>query len=692
MEQIFPGVWKVVLGQPDTVTPMTVRTFPPAGDALRALPVMACPLPAELITGTETKRGFLVELPMQSTEQLYGFGLQLRSFNQRGKKKTLRVNSDPIADLGDSHAPVPFYVSNAGYGVLVDTPRYATFYCGATQQTIDRRTGETASEDRSVALSAEELYARQQQAFGKVLVEIPYAAGVTLYIFAGPEMRTAVQRYNLFSGGGCLPTRWGLGIWYRCRADFNQQQVLDKAQELRDDKMPCDVLGLEPKWQTQSYSCSFLWNNAYFPQPDKLVEELKQQHIRVNLWTHVFTHPTSPIYGELLPYSGNYEVFDKGLVPDFTLPQARKIFADFHEHEHIGIGVSGYKLDECDNSDFISYSWSFPELSQFPSGLDGEQMHSLLGILYQDTVYDIFRKRNERTYNEVRCSHAFAAPYPFVLYSDLYEFSDFLHGLTNSGFSGLLWCPEVRHATSNEDLIRRVQMVMLSPQALINAWYIKNAPWKQWKRDENNNDILLDDWQQLTDICRGLFQLRMQLIPYLYDAFFRYATTGVPPFRALVMDYPHDEHVWKLADEYLVGENLLVAPVEAGTHAREIYLPEGNWVDFWSGERISGGQTITRQVPLEQIPIFVKDGTLLPLAQPTLNTDDPASYHLTIRVYGDGATPATLLEDDGVTYAYEDGAYNRVTLRWDATTGEGTVSREGNVPCQQFQVIAWEQW
>lgn len=693
LEQCYPGVWKVVLGQPETVTPTTERHFDPADEPLAHLPESEAPAVVNQIIGQQTARGYQIYLPLSSNEQLYGLGLQLRSFNQRGHKKTLRVNSDPIADLGDSHAPVPFYASTAGYGVLVDTARYTTFYCGSAQPRFDRRTRtpEAGTTDYGIALSAEELYARQQNsAPDKVIIDIPAAAGATVYIFAGPDMRTAIQRYNLFSGGGCLPSRWGLGVWYRCRADFSQDQVVAMAQEFRDEAMPCEVLGLEPKWQTQAYSCSFVWNRQLFPNPKSLVDTLKQSHFHVNLWTHVFTHPESPIYGDLLPYSGNYEVFSKGLVPDLTIPRAREIFADFHDQEHVALGISGYKLDECDNSDFISFQWSFPEISQFPSDTDGEQMHSLLGLQYQYTINSIFRKRNQRTYSEVRSSHALAAPYPFVLYSDLYEFSDFLHGLVNCGFSGLLWCPEVRHATSTEDLIRRIQMVMLSPQALINAWYIKNTPWKQWRREENNDDVLLDNWQQIEDICRGLFQLRMRFIPYLYSAFFTYASSGLPPFRALVMDYPDDEKVWTVDNQFMMGDRVMVAPIAAGSTERDIYLPAGEWVDFWSGERFVGGQSIHRAVPLEQIPIFVKDGSVLPLATPTLHTDDPQSYALQVQVYGNGSLPAELIEDDGETFAYEQGEFNQVQLVWNAETGTGILTRDGQVPCPQYTAATWE--
>ena len=125
----------------------------------------------------------------------------------------------------------------------------------------------------------------------EVLVEIPQARGVDVYIFAGPSLREAVQRYNLFSGAGPLPPRWGLGFWYRVETDFSQAEVLKMAEELRERKIPCDVLGLEPGWQTHAYSCSFLWDTQKFPDPAATVSSLKAMNYQLNLWEHAYLTP-----------------------------------------------------------------------------------------------------------------------------------------------------------------------------------------------------------------------------------------------------------------------------------------------------------------------------------------------------------------------------------------------------------------
>jgi alpha-D-xyloside xylohydrolase len=673
-EEVFPSVWRFTFGVPEPITPVKTRHYPPATEGLAALPKVAdCPVD---ISATNSERGVLLRVPLAANEMIYGLGLQLQSFQQRGLKKRLRVYADPAMDTGDSHAPVPFYVTTHGYGVFIDTARYATFYLGGKKQKPD-----------------------VPGARGEVLIEIPEAAGADVYVFGGPTLREAVQRYNLFSGGGPLPPRWGLGFWYRGDAGFTQSNLLGLATEFRERNIPCDVLGLEPRWQTHAYSCSYVWGTN-FPTPAAMLQQLTAAHFHLNLWEHAFVHPSSPIYQALLPHAGDYEVWG-GLVPDFLQPETRSIFADFHEREHIALGVSGYKADECDNSDFTG-NWSFPELSRFPSGADGEQMHSLLGLRYQDALTQAFEKRGQRTYGLVRSSGALAAPYPYVLYSDLYDHRQYVHAIPQSGFSGLLWAPEVRDSGSPVELIRRLESVIFSPLAMVDAWFLHNPPWKQVNRQENNHGRFAADWEKTEAQCRSLVELRMKFIPCLQAAFVRYHREGLPPFRALVMDFPDDPGSRAVDDEYLMGDGLLVAPVivegaspsrsrqsrptppvaDNGETTRSVYLPPGEWQDFWTGKLYQGKRTIETRVPLEQIPLWVKAGTVLPLAEPTLYTEDSKSWNLTVRVYGDGHLPATLYEDNGNPSP----PLNPVTFTWDAGKKAGAAPH-----AHAYQVIAWKQ-
>ena len=628
---VHPGVWRTTIGTPERYTPVSSRLIPAQTAAFAKLPrVDAAPLPA--LAGKRTTRGCMVQLPLGPDEQIFGFGLQMLSFAQRGKKKKARVNADPRLDTGDSHAPVPFYATTAGFGVFVDTTRYAQFYFGDAHPKPAHAL--PAAPDANLAPK----YAGNSRDAepGFIYVDVPVAAGVDVYLFGGPDMLSAVQRYNVFSGGGFLPPQWGLGFWYRNLAKADQQDVLALAREFRDRKIPCDVIALEPGWQSRAYSCTFVWDNGRFPDPPGFLRELSSLDYKLNLWEHAFTHPTSPLFPPLESCAGDYGVWN-GLVPDFAGKQARDVFGGFHGKTLIDAGVSGFKLDECDNSDYTG-GWSFPEFSSFPSGVDGEQMHSVFGLRYQMAIWNEFRKRGRETYGQVRSSGALAAPYPFVLYSDLYDHRQYIRALVNSGFSGLLWCPEVRQAASIEDLIRRLQSVVFSPLAQIDCWYMKSPPWMQIDRAKNNAGELLADWQSLEARCREIIGWRMQLVLYLTAAFQKYMDNGTPPFRALVLDSPQDERLYTVDDQYMVGDRMMVAPLFAGEPDRKVIFPQGEWCDFWTGAAV-GGSELTVPASTERIPVYVKSGSIVPWADVGQHASAPEARRITARVYGDGSLP-----------------------------------------------------
>jgi alpha-D-xyloside xylohydrolase len=664
-EQVYPGVWRLTVGSPEKFTPVSSRLVPPQSEAFAKLPRVTAP-PDLPIEAKRTERGCTVRLPLHPGEEIFGLGLQLLSFAQRGKKKVARVNADPRLDSGDSNAPVPFYVTTEGYGILVDSARYVSFYFGDARPKPTRAANEAvsgANPDPNYTHTVKENDASY------VVIDVPTAPGVDLYLFAGPGMLDAVRRYNVFSGGGVIPPEWGLGFWYRHEARATQQSVLALANEFRERKIPCDVFGLEPGWQSHAYSCTFAWDDDRFPDPKGFVRSAANLGYRLNLWEHAYTNPASPLFSALEPYSGDYGVWG-GLVPDFAGQEARDTFGDFHGKSLIDMGISGFKLDECDNSDFTG-GWSFPECSSFPSGIDGEQMHSVFGLGYQMSIWDPFLKRGLETYSLVRSSGALAAPYPFVLYSDLYDHRQYIRALVNSGFSGLLWCPEVRQAASEEDLIRRLQSVVFSPLAQVDCWYMKNPPWKQLDRGKNNAGELLENWEALESRCREIIGWRLSLVPYLTATFQRYQQDGTPPFRALVLDFPQDKRFYAVDDQYMIGDRMMVAPLFAGEPARKVVFPEGGWHDFWTGEAIAGGTEISVPASTDRIPVYVKTGSIVPWADTGLHADAPETRRITARVYGNGSLPFTLENE-------------KATLRLSWQKGHGSAQSE------KYQVYRWQ--
>jgi alpha-D-xyloside xylohydrolase len=687
VKRVAPGVWRLRFGSPEEYTPTRFRSAPMDTAALKATASnQSMPLDLARTFFQVSDRGCSLRLPMKSDERIYGFGLHTELFNMAGRRVFLKPTDKPENDLGESHAPAPFYVSSQGYGVFVDTARFASFYTGNVSpvgEPVKTSNGE-------IQTSTAELYRSRAPQVKTMLVDVPVAKGVDVYVFAGPSMLDAVERYNLFSGGGAMPPLWGLGVHYRGYAKYGAAETLALAERIRAAHMPCDVWGVEPGWQSHAYSCSFVWATNRFPDPDGFLRQMKAMGYKMNFWEHAFTSPTSPMYDKLKPWSGNYLVWN-GLVPDFASPQARRIFLRQNDAALFDRGVESVKLDECDYQPGSPTPWSFPLATAFPSGLDGEVMHSLFGVLYQQTMWQPYREKGLRTWGMVRNSQALASPLPYVLYSDSYDARCYVRGLVNAGFSGLLWDPEVRTASSVEDFDRRLEVAIFSDDAVIDSWFIPNPPWDQVDRAKNGRNEFMADRQAVAAGVRQLLDLRMRFIPYLYSAFNDYHTAGKPPIRPLVLDWPADPEVRSIDDEFMFGDSVLVAPMFAGENKREVYLPAGNWYDFWTHTKIRGGRTIEAANGAGQIPLFVKGGTLLPLAQPVEFIKPDTCFDITVNIVGEEPADFTLYEDDGITTAYSRGGQNRIVLHADG--GEHSDQRSGNYQGpERYKITGWQRF
>ncbi len=550
---------KIRLGNPEKITPSKFcKGFNYIESYIK--------YPINVIEYKQTKRGFLVSLPKYGDEQIFGLGLQLKKVNLTSKKFTLRVNADPVAATGDSHAPVPFFVSTHGYGIYLDTTRNAEFYFGSSELSST----ESTIEKNKIKTSTDDLYGDNVLKESKIEILIPNCEGVDLYIMEWKTITEVVAKYNMLAGGGCDVAEWTLYPIYRCYTKYNQSKIIKTAESFLTDKLPIKTIGLEPGWQTHSYSCSYIWNKELYPNAQEMVDKLKNMGMHVNLWEHAFVHPTSPIYNLIKNYSGSHKVWH-GYVPDFATEEARKIFSDYHK-TIVSMGIDGFKLDECDGSD-ITGSWSFPLHSEFHSGMDGEQYHSMFGVLYMQTIMDALE--HKPILSEVRNAGALSASYPFVLYSDLYDHKDFIRGCLTSGFSGILWTPELRDAKTKEEFLKRLQTTVFSPQCLINAWYCEKKPWS--------------DFDCLDEVKYWLDE-RVKLIPMLKKAFVNYKENGVPPMRAVVSDYTSDPETYYIEDEYLLCEKLLIAPIFTGESERKVYLPKSSkWRNYFTKENVENG-------------------------------------------------------------------------------------------------------
>ena len=679
-----PGVWTIRHGSPDAPTLLRTAGNPPRLEALLALGTPSLPASHPAVALGAVGQRTVISVSKQLEEKLFGLGL---NFKQLGVDRTVRdlhVDHYSGQDNGRTHAPVPFYLSDAGYGVFVDCARYLNVNAGGAHP-ITRQPPEC---DR-LTPGWEAVRPGQSVEFST------HTDDFDLYLFAGQNLLEVVQRFNLFCGGGCLPPKWGLGFWYRVPIAFTADDARALVAQFAARGYPLDVLGLEPGWHSQSYPCTYEWNTARFPEPADFVAEMRAKGIQINLWENGCVSPSSATGRQLVGHCGSYAAGWGGLIPDLAQPEAGRIWGEVHEKQHIAIGVSGYKMDECDGFD----QWVWPDHAEFPSGLDGEQVRQLYGLQFQKFTDTLFRKHGRRTYGLVRGSNGGAQPYPYVIYNDHYDHRDFVTALCSSSLCGVLWTPEARASDRADDWLRRMQTTCFSPLAMLNAWASDTQLW-------SFPEVALD--------VQEVIRLRLRLLPYLYSAFARYHFEGIPPFRAMLLEpgfvgprtaagpgvLDDTKNPYSVAarqevkDQYMMGDAILVAPLFAGETSRKVVFPEGAWYDFYTGQPIAGGPVVTWTPADKRIPLFVRNGGIIPMLPEIDNVTNACAQRQTleIRHYGDAAGAFRLYDDDGETFAYETGAARWVELKTVKTAAGIPAPATTDAEIQNLPAYAGAKW
>src|SRR6476661_8259164 len=330
-ERQYNGIWKAVVGKPEKVGLLNSIDTKPAVAALDKLPAVEFPLAESDIVGRVIDGKVYLQFPLDRTEQLFGLGLNFQTVNQRGRILTLHADHYGGTDNGRTHAPVPFYVSSKGYGVLIDAARYITVYAG-TGVRVD-------SKNPPVLYNRNTDKQWDAQPYSDAVEILVPAEGATVYVFGGPTAMNVVQRYNLMNGGGYLPPKWGLGFTQRVPTLFTQSDIIREAESFNEHGFPLDFIGVEPGWHSMSYPCTFEWDSTRFPRPKAFLDTLAGMGIRANLWMNPYVAPGSALYSKVKPLSGSHTVWN-GIVPDLTLPATRQFYKDHFLKNHINIGVS----------------------------------------------------------------------------------------------------------------------------------------------------------------------------------------------------------------------------------------------------------------------------------------------------------------------------------------------------------------
>jgi alpha-glucosidase len=525
------------------------------------------------------------------------------------------------------------------------------------------------------------------------------------YFINGPEPKSVIERYTDLTGRMALPPLWSLG-YNQCRYSYYpESRVRLLADTFREKKVPADVIWLDIHYQ-DNYK-PFTWNHERFPDPKKMISDLRAQHFRVV--TIVDAHPK--VEKGYAPYdegmAGDYfvknpdgSVFEgpvwpsqaeknpgPSVFPDFTKPAARAWWGSLYK-SFLDVGVAGIWNDMNEPALFDTATGTLPLDVVFDN--EGQpathrEIHNVYGQLMSRATFEGLSKLrpNERPFVLTRATFAGGQRYAAVWTGDsrtdwasLRQSVSTVMGLGLSGFPFV--GSDISGFTgpaTGELYARWLQTGVFFPFMRSHTTFgtPDKEPWAfGWEYEAVN---------------RRTIELRYELLPYIYNVMQHASKTGLPAMRPLFLDFPRDQAVAGMDDEFLFGSDLLVAPVlwEQAT-GRDVYLPKGDWFDYWTGRRYAGGKSVHVPVTIDSIPMFVRGGGFIYRQPVVQDTDEIPGKPLRVLVAPAAESESALYEDDGETADYRQGDF--MTRQFHQTLKGNQITVDVSAPQGTFRPAA----
>ncbi|NHJ38776.1 MAG: glycoside hydrolase family 31 protein [Asgard group archaeon] len=508
------------------------------------------------------------------------------------------------------------------------------------------------------------------------------------YVFAGPTLKDVSKQISELNGRIPFPPRWALGH-HQCRwSYYPEEQVLDIARKFRNKNIPCDSIHLDIDYM-QGYRC-FTWDKKRFPNPEKMVSDLKSDGfklitmidpaLKVDPKWEIYNECISKKYQCLLPNEESYigKVWPgKCIFPDYTNPEVRKWWGSLYK-KMLDIGIEGIWLDMAEPSTF-DFRRTAPDKVQHD--LDGKKgdhrdAHNIYGLKFAQATREGLDKLrgNYRNFLFVRAAYAgiqrYASSWTGDNRSNWIGLQQSIPMIINMGLTGQTFVAVDLGGFSFD----------CNPE-LLTRWYELGIFYPFCRNHSSKITKKQEPWafgEETETIIRKTIELRYQFLPYLYTVLYEAVIEGLPMMRPLFMEYPLDKETYNEEwhnTQFLVGDKLLVAPILTKRKTkheanREIYLPKGKWIDFWSGNIINGGQILQREVGLDQIPLFIKSGSVIPMGPIIPYVEKSVDYPIFLNVYPDTEIIGSVYFDDGITKEYENNQFNHLTISGNETTHE----------------------
>ena len=530
--------------------------------------------------GSDNARRINPVFTLTADEMIFGCGESATGLNKAGQKVNLFVTDPQGPETDQMYKPIPFFMSNRGYGMFMHTSAPVTCDFGATYIGLNK-----------MFMGDENL---------------------DLFVFFG-EPKDILDEYTDLVGKPGMPPLWSFGTWMSRITYFSEKEGYDVAANIRKNKYPCDVIHFDTGWFDVDWQCDYKFSENRFQNPQQMLKDLRSQGFHVCLWQLPYFTPKNRYFSELIEKdmyvkNGNGELPYEDVVLDFSNPETVKWYQD-KLAGLLNIGVSAIKVD---------FGEAAPLNGIYASGKSGWYEHNLYPVRYDLAVSEITKKLHNENIMWARAAWAGSQRYPLHWGGDAATTNTGLLGTLRAGLSfGLsgfsFWSHDMGGFVKStpEDLYCRwIPFGFLTSHTRAHG----APPTEPW----------LYDSKRVQDVFRKSAEMKYRLMPYVYAQAKECTEKGLPMLRALFVEFPDDPGAWKVDDEYLFGSQILVAPLlESGMTGRTVYLPEGKWIDYQTEKVYEGGW---HRIEAGSLPIImlVRDGSVLPhlkLAQSTAEMD-----------------------------------------------------------------------
>ena len=505
-------------------------------------------------------------------EFVYGLGERFTPFIKNGQVVEI-WNLDGGTSSEQSYANIPFYLTNRGYGIFVNNTGRVSFEVGS--EAVERVQFSVQSED------------------------------LEYLVIYGPSPKEIISKYTALTGRAPVPPEWSFGLWLSTSflTDYNEETVNTFIDEMAIRDIPLSVFHFDCFWMREFHWCDFEWDPRTFPDPKAMLARLKAKGIRISLWINPYIAQASSIFDEakeagylLHRLDGSvwqWDIWQAGqAIVDFTNPEAREWFKS-KLRPLLEMGVDTFKTD---------FGERIPTDVRYFNGADPEQMHNLYSLIYNQTVWELMQEvKGDEAILFARSATAGSQSMPVHWGGDntssFESMAESLRGglsLLSSGFG--YWSHDIGgfEGTPDPAVFKRwLAFGLLSSHSRLHGSSSVRVPWS------------IDE--ESVEVARTFVHLKQKLLPYLLKVATIVHEEGTPMMRPMFMEFPEDKTAWYLDQQYMLGPDLLVAPVFNAEGEVEFYLPDGQWRNYFTGQMVTGGRWIKEVHTFHTLPLYIRN-------------------------------------------------------------------------------------